>query len=470
MSIEDIDKVKVYNDVMECLNEFLLKNYSKTTDLSFYGYFLTNFNILQDESRSTAWVFIDRDGLQMRYNPYFMGLLNKPQKRFILIHELQHILSGHLRRSTHQDPELGNVIADQIINSGIVTSKFPGVSSPTLLDVYNPEELKTIEEYNILDTELILQVPPEYTGSKVYEIMYMWGKKIYDERKELKKEYSRTNRFCNYDKKLSNIMNNFIYNIDMMILEKEKQEAWDNLSKAEQFERIKEKIKNGQFGSSRASDITLDCDIENVFIDGVLQKMRNRGQISSDGEAMLGKLRPTKTDNLKIIKRAVSTMVGNVKYPTFTRFNRKEIEGLKGFKKEGFCINVLLDTSGSMASDFEKVLSLCFQSNLTLNLIQIDTNVQKVRGKGYEIIKSKNELQKIKIHGLGGTILQPGLDYISNDSYLRNFNTLVLTDGICDDLDLSYLKKVLVVSSDRKTNLTSKKNNYTQILIGEKRL
>jgi predicted metal-dependent peptidase len=76
----------------------------------------------------------------------------------------------------------------------------------------------------------------------------------------------------------------------------------------------------------------------------------------------------------------------------------------------------------------------------------------------------------VKIYGLGGTELQPGIDYITGNPYLRNFNTLILTDGVCDDLDLSYLKKTLVVSSDVEAKLTSKKNNYSQILIGENRL
>jgi predicted metal-dependent peptidase len=436
-------------------------------DLSFYGYFLTNINIIQDESRPTAWVFVDREGLQMRYNPFFMGLLNKPQKRFILIHELQHLLSGHIRRMTNQDPEISNVVMDQIINSGIITSNLPGVEVPVLLDVYNELEKQFIEQYKIEMSDLVLQVPPEYDNPKVYEVMYKWANKIYNERKELKLEYLDTHRFCNYNKKKSNIMNNFIYNIDMLILDRDKQEKWDGLSKAEQLEIIKEKIKKGQFSDSRISDSVLAVDIEESFIDGILQRMKNRGQISSNGELMLEKIRPTKTDKLKIIKRMVPNLVGGFKNPTYTRLNRKGIEGLRGNKKEGVCLNVLLDTSGSMEGDIEKVLSVCFQNNLILNLVQIDTNVQEIKGKGYQVINSKNELQKITINGLGGTELQPGIDYISNDPHLKKFNTLILTDGHCDRLSVQNLKKVMVVSSQKEVKITSNRNNYMQLFIGK---
>ena len=70
------------------------------------------------------------------------------------------------------------------------------------------------------------------------------------------------------------------------------------------------------------------------------------------------------------------------------------------------------------------------------------------------------------IKGLGGTVLQPGIDYISDNYNL--YNTVILTDGYTDSLDLSELNKVLIISTDSNCPIKNKpKKKLKQIIIKE---
>jgi predicted metal-dependent peptidase len=110
-----------------------------------------------------------------------------------------------------------------------------------------------------------------------------------------------------------------------------------------------------------------------------------------------------------------------------------------------------------MGGDFEKVLSYIFQNDIEINMIQCDTEV-----KSYVLIKQKSELEKMKIQGLGGTALSPGLQYIANDKMLNKNNTVILTDGYCDHLDFTGVKgKVLILSTG--TECPTLKNNLSNV-------
>jgi predicted metal-dependent peptidase len=141
--------------------------------------------------------------------------------------------------------------------------------------------------------------------------------------------------------------------------------------------------------------------------------------------------------------------------------NRRNIAGLKGKKKEGFVINAILDTSGSMEGVFENVLSYVFQDNIILNMIQCDTEV-----KDFKVIKNKNQLSKMSIKGLGGTTLQPAIDYIAAGK-LNKVNTVILTDGITDVLNFSKIcGKVLIITNETECQIVS--NGKVRQIVVEK--
>jgi len=222
-------------------------------------------------------------------------------------------------------------------------------------------------------------------------------------------------------------------------------------------------------GEEREEQNTLDAhlgddipqELKREIVEGIMTKLKNRGLTSGDVEAILNKLRKTKKDYLKEIKRTMSNHIfGSKKEKTIVRPNRRGIAGLKGSKKYKNEINVLLDTSGSMGGEFEKVLSYIFQNDIQMNLIQCDAQVQQVLK-----IKDKKQLEKMKIRGLGGTTLQPGLDFMSDKKNKINmYNTVILTDGYTDSLNFKLIKtKTLILSTAEKCPIAFDNGRVKQI-------
>jgi predicted metal-dependent peptidase len=75
----------------------------------------------------------------------------------------------------------------------------------------------------------------------------------------------------------------------------------------------------------------------------------------------------------------------------------------------------------------------------------------------------------MKIKGLGGTTLQPGIDYINSHKGLKGNNLVILTDGYTDSLDFSKAKsnKVLILTTSAESPIASGKN-VKQILVEKK--
>ena len=547
---EGVFSEKLHEKFLYAVRNLLLRSFTGNSqaskedqDLYFYGNFLTNVNIKQSKENPTMWVYVDIHGLQLRYNPDFVQYLEEEQIVFTLLHECQHLLSKHTERIYNRDAELSNIVTDCIINSDIVARNYKRVYPPIVLTThpdYKEKYIEYLKSKNINETDLFLQVPEEYTGTLMYEIMYDWVKKIQkqqsqdcgdsgdggesegqnqssqgsgsgsgsgsgdggesegqnqssqgsgsgesngggnggensenDEQEKTEDEKQREReekRFNDFKDKLekwedgkSNKYNTMKDHLDNLKEKKEMESKWKNMNETEKLEYIKDRLAKGDFSStpSDGSMNKVDSALSDMFIDNILQRMRNRGLVSADMEAFLSKIRPSKIDYLKPIKKTISNLGGIEKHNTYTRLNRRDLEGIKGFRRETMGINVILDVSGSMNGLLEIVLGYCFQNNLVLNVLQVDADIQKVNGKEVNVIHTPLELQRMKIQGFGGTILQPGIDFFANDSKYKKFNTLILTDGWCDDLDVSGLKKVVLISVGGEIKVTSNRMNFT---------
>lgn len=229
-----------------------------------------------------------------------------------------------------------------------------------------------------------------------------------------------------------------------------------------QFENLKK--NKGQTLDSHLPNEVPD-DVVQQEVQRVLDNLKSRGFITGKIEQTLNKLRKKRKDHLKFIKRHLSNVIfGSTKNKTITRENRRGIPGLKGKRKYATRINCVLDTSGSMSGEFEKVLSYIFQNDIQINLIQIDTEVKDVI-----VIKKKSELQKMNITGLGGTILTPALNFIASRKDLNKFNTVILTDGYTDTLDFAGVKgKVLVLTTGHHCEIDNKLSSQVKQIIIEK--
>jgi len=196
------------------------------------------------------------------------------------------------------------------------------------------------------------------------------------------------------------------------------------------------------------------------MVKDVMERLAARGLSAGNVEQTLNKLRKKRKDYLREIKRAVSNVIfGTVKQKTIVKPNRRQIAGLKGNRKVKTKINCILDTSGSMGGTFERVLSYIYRSDIEVNLIEADTEVKWV-----ENIKNKRKLETLVIKGFGGTILQPAINMVAEK--FNEYNTVVLTDGYCDSLDLSRIKgKVLMISIGVKVPISRSNGKVKQIMV-----
>jgi predicted metal-dependent peptidase len=94
-------------------------------------------------------------------------------------------------------------------------------------------------------------------------------------------------------------------------------------------------------------------------------------------------------------------------------------------------------------------------------LIQADTQVNAV-----ESLKSCKNLERVKLIGFGGTILNPAVAYVVENC--NQYNTVILTDGYCDALDLSGLRgKVLIISAGVKVPIAKSNGKMKQIVVDQ---
>lgn len=227
-------------------------------------------------------------------------------------------------------------------------------------------------------------------------------------------------------------------------------------------EKWKKKYKVG-FDEHFLSDIP--DDVKREIIRKQIANAKNRCSFGANEEYILSRLIKKNNDNfLKMLKRNVSFLKGFSKEKSIRKPSRRDLDGIKGKNKYSNLINCILDTSGSMNGQFETILSQIFKDDYEINLIQCDTSV-----KNFLKIKNKNDLKKMKIKGLGGTVIQPGIDYIISNKQLALNNLVILTDGCTDTLDFSRFKnkKVLILSNDKECPIVNGKN-VKQIIVEKK--
>ena len=223
--------------------------------------------------------------------------------------------------------------------------------------------------------------------------------------------------------------------------------------------------ENGGGGESfdQHPDDEVPQEIKEGMVQDFIEQQKARGHITNDIDSFLKKVEKAKTNYLNKIKSALSAMMGRLKKETWARFTRKNPDDnmLKGFKKYQKTLNVILDTSGSVGGDFEKLLGYIFYNGIEINLIQCDTEV-----KATEKVKNKSQVQKLKIKGLGGTIITPACRLVAKE-YNDN-PTILLTDGETDTLDLQGIKhEFMVISTRRESPIMNASCRVRQFIIGK---
>src|SRR6185437_4773052 len=118
---------------------------------------------------------------------------------------------------------------------------------------------------------------------------------------------------------------------------------------------------------------------------------------------------------------------------TFARPSRRGADRddivLPGRRREGWTLHIVLDTSGSMESEFPVCLGAiaAFSESVgieSVHILQCDTDVT-----ADEFIDPA-KLAGFRISGLGGSDMSPGMLRLAKDTQVEN--VLVLTDGYID--------------------------------------
>lgn len=427
--------------------------------MPFYGQFNLSINFHEDKNIPTCGTNVTSRGMNFYYNPEFLDSLNTKKQysstkeremfedesqkmvNFMVLHENFHLLFNHPQRTVAGkfDPYLSNIAQDMIINSTIWDSV-----SHTIVSIPKYPETESNIAQNIAGKNMALFIPKEYVksgGEPIFEELYTWLR-------DKKEDHDKNKGEGDGDQGGYG----------------ENGQAGDQGVDSFDLNHIFENMDNneGQYMDSHMYD-TVPEELRESMVNDQIQRLRSRGLISSNIEQTLMKLRKKRKDYLKDIKRSISNdIVGKIKSRTMSRPNRRGIKGIKGNKKMASVINVLLDTSGSMGGTFEKVLEYVFQKDIEINICQVDTEVHKM-----ERISSMKELQSMNIEGLGGTILQPGIDLITDNPNYNKFNTVILTDGWCDTLDMSRLRgKVLGVTIGDSIPISQKpRKGYKEIVV-----
>ena len=457
----------IHEKLMESVQQMLIDT---KVNLPYYGQFNLFITFHERKDIGTCGVNMTAKGMQFYYSSEFLDRMTQKEVNFITLHEDFHLLWNHPKRTItgQYDHKLSNIAQDMIINH-IIWEDIPN----------NYVEIP--KDPN--GRNMALFVPKEYTGKLIFEELYEW---LRDEKeKHDKKKQQNKCKSCNGSGQKQEQGQKGQQDQGQGGNEpcpdcqgsgqqggsgkpeygpfgknpKNEKETIDTWTMDQIFDNLDN--NNGQYMDVHMTD-EIPEEMRESMVKDAMDRLQARGLQAGNVEQTLNKLRKQRKDYLKHIKRSVSNMIfGTKKQKTITKPNRRQVSGLKGNRKIKTKINCILDTSGSMGGQgtFERVLSYIYRNDIEVNLIESDTEIKWVKN-----IKSKRKLESIPIKGLGGTIMQTGFDYVVDN--FNEFNTVLLTDGYTDSLDLSKVKgNVLIISVGTECPISKSNGKLKQIVL-----
>lgn len=426
-------KKRISQKLNNALDKMLFHN---GNEFQFFFYFLNYVDFYEWEEMPpphSMCVTVKDMRLALLYHPKFVESHNEIELIATMIHEVKHLLHNHLERGKYYEKKLANIAMDMIINH-LIETYHKSVYLPKITEDRIQEMVKGLKEEEIdqkmlarirkkIDETGCVTLDKNYKGELVFEPLFKWLKEQSDkEKKGQKNELSQDTK-------------------DMLAGSGSGETLDHHMPSSEVMDEIKKQLGNDA--------------MEKVKV-----QLRGFGSNNIE-EAMKMLLKAPANNNLRQLKRVISAFKGRQKTETYHRLNRR-IVGLKGNKKVSQAINVLLDVSASMYGRFDVVLSELYRDGYEINLIQVDTKIQKV-----ERIKRKTELKSIMIKGLGGTCLTPGIRFIlDSKNKLNRLPTVILSDGETDTLDFQHtMNQFLIITVGKHCPTQNKGSNIREILI-----
>lgn len=497
IKLEVVDQRHIHPILQEAILDLIS---ASSPNYKFYGQFFMYMNIKANDKLPTAGVYMKGTKMYMDYNHDFVSALTLEQAKWLLFHEIKHLLYKHINRTktSGYDHKKSNIVQDMIINSIIKEDFDKNVVHAIKGDIKvgvddeGKDKITKIPE---------LLVPPEYDqaqpNNRMYEPLYRWVSDLEDEMRrngELDQDEEGDEEGeggqgqgegegqdgegegqggqgqgegqgnGNQQGKGKGQGDKQDQNGNGQGDQQGDGDGQGN-GDSNELNTLKDMLKNSENGEGfDVHNNDESTDVERETMNGIINGIKARGFDAGHFENMLEKLKVTKKDNLRYIKQQLNAVVGTKPYKSFMREHRYGIEGAKGDVYRSCEINAILDVSGSMGGGLiEKVLANINQNNITINLILADTRVTKV----YKV-NSKKDLQKVKIVGYGGTELQPAIDYVRSHKEYKKNNTVVLTDGYCDHLDFTGMKgRNLIITCGTDVVYTGGRTKQIHMEVGD---
>lgn len=374
----------------QALEGMLLLNHQ---ELKFYYHYLTYIDFVErnDLPMPTMGVGVVGYKLTCVYDRKFVEKTSVTHLTSILLHECLHLVHNHIKRTVGYNPKLSNIAQDMILNHIITDIHKMGLPRFTQDEVDEIMQKNPDAKVKVGDHHCVM-LDPNYKGELIFEPLYRWLKEEHE-----KHQQDKPNELSQPTKDMLDSFANGMTTDCHMELDESERELKEQLG-----QEILEKAK-----------------------------MQMRGNLPNNVEKALElALKKPHNNNLSIIRKMIAATKGSCKMNSYRRLN-KRVTGVKGKIKRSLALNVIWDTSGSMGGEHETVLSEIFRDGYEINLIQIDTAVNKV-----EKITRKEVLKKMILESCGGTALSPGISYILDPkNKLSLYPTVILTDGYTDTLD-----------------------------------
>jgi len=381
----------------------------------FFTEFLIRFKYIEDESFPTIGVGMHKFYVSCIYNPEFINSLSEHDLKFVLIHEILHLIKNHHSRFakiSEQNMQLYNIAADIVINEEIISK----IS-------INGNKFNRLES----NKGVFLTDIPDYTGKLVSEEIYEF---LMKKQKEQPKSSQMQSNQSSSNSNQQQTSNEEIDSDDLMGQLQQLQESRNEEKSKQQntIEDLNEKRfdvhdKFSQLKTEEAS-IAIEEMINSAY-------SRSWGQLSGETSSFLKELRkPVRIPINALLRNKMQMTIygyhGN-KMVNWNKVNRRSIDLLCGNKRTETKLVVVVDTSGSVYT--QKVLEMFFteidfisQKVKDITLIQFDTEVKSVT-------KYKKGIWKtIDMAGGGGTQISPVFDYLKQKK-LNDIPVICFTDG-----------------------------------------
>ncbi|MBD3262723.1 MAG: hypothetical protein GF334_13820 [Candidatus Altiarchaeales archaeon] len=399
------------------------------------------------KSVDTMGVYVKGSRFYLLYNPDFVRSLSDPELRFVLTHEVYHLILHHCTRRAPADPrrsKMWNLAADLAINSLVVDDndrhmpkdeKYKGLR-PTDEQFKYPEKLSMEQYLQLIDEQFGGQ-----SGNQKCPACGGSGKKSQSGQGQQQSQRGSQGQSQGGSGQGQQ--------------DSQDQQGGGGSGQGQQSDKCPVCGGTGQHGDIPSSGFDEhsqwdedESGMADTMIRNLVDKLSKRekvwGTLSADMQSIIMAAQQAQVSWRKFLRFYLGNLVSTKAESTFKRPNRRFGYPYCGTKRKHVDRKlVAVDTSGSISDD-DLAQFLCEVNRLAeiqpVDLVMFDWDIQ---GK---IVPFDRKTKRFKFDGRGGTNFQPVMDLADKHRYS---SLIILTDGYASEPTKPvYVKDVLWVIVD----------------------